>query len=110
MGTNDATVPTNSNYATQGPPSTWDVKMKADAPHPHECYILAPSTCTDDELEGVLNGTAKVYNYIYGASAPKPGQSGGPPKKGAAPRLAEARVYWVQMLLMAGAASLLLSV
>jgi hypothetical protein len=57
-------------YATQGTPDTWAIKNQIPQPPPDECYILSPSTCTDDQLDALENGTANVTNYIYGASPP----------------------------------------
>ncbi|KAF2667173.1 putative serine carboxypeptidase [Microthyrium microscopicum] len=79
-------------YATTGPADTWNVKMAAPPAHPHECYILAPGTCTEDEIAAVQNGTAKVGDYIFGADAaslsPTPS---GAPSGGTAPKKSDAR-------------------
>jgi hypothetical protein len=51
-------------YSTLGPADAWGVRMPAPAPLPNECYVLAPNTCTDDELQSILEGSAKVHNYL----------------------------------------------
>lgn len=55
----------NSNYSTHGPASTWHIKNEVpESPEPL-CYILAlAATCTDDQAEGVINGTAVIKDYV----------------------------------------------
>jgi hypothetical protein len=51
-------------YKTEGRADTFGIKMKAPKPHPHECYILSPGTCTEAELKLRESGDAQVKNYI----------------------------------------------
>ncbi|KAJ5795055.1 Peptidase S10 serine carboxypeptidase [Penicillium paradoxum] len=53
------------SYTTSGPASTWHIKNKVpESPHP-VCYILAlESTCTEDQIASVINGTATIRDYI----------------------------------------------
>jgi hypothetical protein len=63
-------------YSSTGPPGTWDIKLQADPQPAQECYILAPQTCTDDQLESALNGTAVFKNYMWNGTKGK-GKGGG---------------------------------
>jgi hypothetical protein len=53
------------DYHTNGTESTWHIKNKVpESPQP-TCYILSlASTCTEDQAQAVLNGSAKVQNWI----------------------------------------------
>lgn len=55
----------NASYISEGPSSTWDIKNDVpDSPAP-TCYVLSlASTCTDDQIRSVINGTAVVKDYI----------------------------------------------
>ncbi|KAJ5602725.1 hypothetical protein N7537_005681 [Penicillium hordei] len=55
----------NGSYTTRGPPSTWHIKNKVpESPDP-VCYILAlESTCTEDQIASVINGTAIIRDYV----------------------------------------------
>jgi len=77
-----------NDYATKGTADTWSIKMKAPAPPPSECYVLAPSTCDEDTYNSVLNGTAKVTDWIVNynpskSSGNNPSSSSGPKKNAA---------------------------
>ena len=61
------TVSTNNNpeYATQGSSTTFQVKNQDLGSPSFQCYILAlETTCTDDQIQSVLNGTGLVHDYI----------------------------------------------
>ena len=61
------TVSTNNNseYATQGSSTTFQVKNQDLGSPSFQCYVLAfESTCTDDQQASVLNGTGLVHDYI----------------------------------------------
>jgi Serine carboxypeptidase len=83
------TVGIQGFYATQGKSNTWDIKNTVPPPPPDECYVLSPATCNDEQIDALVNGSAKVYNYIYGASPPS---SSSKPKRSSA-------VLWVPSLL-----------
>ena len=52
------------DYTTFGPSSTFQIKNEVlPAPNP-ECYILGPSTCTEEQYALVKNNTALIKNYI----------------------------------------------
>jgi carboxypeptidase D len=55
----------NGSYSTKGPASTWQFKNQVpESPEP-VCYILAlESTCTDDQIASVVNGTAVIKDYV----------------------------------------------
>ena len=66
MATGKVPISANpTNYSTEGPSNTWAIKNEVpDSPAP-TCYILSlTSTCTDDQYESVLNGTALIHDYI----------------------------------------------
>ncbi|GAB7360241.1 hypothetical protein MBLNU230_g8001t1 [Neophaeotheca triangularis] len=52
-------------YATQGPSDTRSI-MNEDPPQPLEfCYVLDPgATCSAEQIESLLDGTAEVERYI----------------------------------------------
>ena len=55
----------SNNYATTGLASTFSVKDQAPESEPPFCYTYAPSsTCTDEQLESVIDGTAIIQDYI----------------------------------------------
>jgi hypothetical protein len=71
-------------FSTTGPGSTWDIiKQSAPAIPPEECYVLASQTCDTDTWNSVVDGTAKVYEWIVGNSPAKAGSGGSPKKAGA---------------------------
>jgi carboxypeptidase C (cathepsin A) len=55
----------NNSYSSTGPSSTWQIKNDVlKGPEP-VCYTLAlGSTCTNDQTESVMNGTALIHDYI----------------------------------------------
>jgi hypothetical protein len=76
-----------SGYATTGPGSTWGIIQEQAPPvPPEECYVLAPQTCDPMTWNSVIDGSAKVYEWIVGNSPAKAGSGGGssPKKNGAA--------------------------
>lgn len=52
-------------YATTGQMDTWAVKnVVPPVPEP-TCYVLALSaTCSNDQIERITNGTARIENYV----------------------------------------------
>lgn len=58
-------VSPGSNYSTQGPSSSWATKNQVPAAVPGQCYVLNLfATCTEAEVESVINGTAVVRDWI----------------------------------------------
>ncbi|OOF92156.1 hypothetical protein ASPCADRAFT_210566 [Aspergillus carbonarius ITEM 5010] len=55
----------NASYASEGPSSTWNVTNEVlESPAP-TCYLLAmESTCTEEQRESVVNGSAIVKDWI----------------------------------------------
>jgi carboxypeptidase C (cathepsin A) len=52
-------------YKSSGPADTWSFKNELPAQPLQFCYVLDPySTCTEDQLLAVQNGTALVDHYI----------------------------------------------
>ncbi|OTA94003.1 hypothetical protein M434DRAFT_72052 [Hypoxylon sp. CO27-5] len=51
-------------YVTEGPADTWAIKNEDPPDLLHFCYVYDTSTCTEDQIESVLNGTAVIINGI----------------------------------------------
>ncbi|KAF3067462.1 Carboxypeptidase S1 like protein B [Daldinia childiae] len=51
-------------YATEGPDDTWAIKNEDPPDHLHFCFIYDTSTCTEEQIESVLNGTAVIIKGI----------------------------------------------
>lgn len=66
-----------AGYSTQGPADTWNVQMKAPAAHPSECYVLNLATCTNQQVDAIINGSVPVNDYIYGQTASSTSSSSG---------------------------------
>jgi carboxypeptidase C (cathepsin A) len=55
----------NGSYGTLGASSTFSIKNKVPASPQPTCYTYALlSTCTNDQLNSVLDGTALIHDYI----------------------------------------------
>jgi hypothetical protein len=55
----------NNNYQTRGPSSAFGVKNALLPPDPTQCYLWQLSTtCTVNQLEAIINGTAIIKDYI----------------------------------------------
>lgn len=55
----------NTTYRTEGPSSTWDIKNEIPPEPEPTCYVLSlQETCTEDEIDSIVNGTALIENYI----------------------------------------------
>ncbi|KAI1780248.1 serine carboxypeptidase [Hypoxylon cercidicola] len=54
----------NPEYATEGTVDTWAIKNEDPPDLLHFCYIYDTSTCTNEQIESVLNGTAVIINGI----------------------------------------------
>ncbi|PYH42005.1 putative carboxypeptidase S1 [Aspergillus saccharolyticus JOP 1030-1] len=53
------------DYKSQGLDSTWMIKNTPPAPPEPECYVLAlQETCTEEQIESVVNGSAVIKDYI----------------------------------------------
>ena len=53
------------DYATKGMASTWSVKNAVPKSEQPFCYTYAlSSTCTDEQLQSVIDGTALIQDYI----------------------------------------------
>jgi hypothetical protein len=56
--------PLFDTYKTPGPSNTWHIKnIPPPKPDP-VCYILSPETCTNEQFETVMNGSAIIKNFI----------------------------------------------
>lgn len=65
ISTGQLDTATNRTYSTDGPLSSWDTKDDVPASPPPVCYTLALSaTCTDEQIESIVNGTAVIHNYV----------------------------------------------
>ena len=56
--------PSNGVYRTHGPASSWPVKNKLPVEPKARCYIWDLSTCTDEQVWVLLEGTAIVRNFF----------------------------------------------
>ncbi|OTB04624.1 hypothetical protein M426DRAFT_320739 [Hypoxylon sp. CI-4A] len=54
----------NQDYVTEGPADTWAIKNEDPPDLLHFCYIYDSSTCTDEQIESVKNGTATIIHGI----------------------------------------------
>ena len=64
IATGQVDTETTPGYSSRGSPTTFQVKNKVPKPPPSVCYILDLDTCTDDEFNAVLDGSALVRDYI----------------------------------------------
>ena len=65
ISTGEIDTANNGSYSTTGPADTWAFKND-DPPEPlWVCYSLDPTaTCTEDQMEALLNGSAVVKDWI----------------------------------------------
>lgn len=54
----------DSQYSTKGPASSFGFKDKAPPSPEPECYIWSLSTCTNEQYNALLDGTAIVKDFI----------------------------------------------
>lgn len=54
----------NPEYVTEGTADTWAIKNEDPPDLLHFCYIYDTSTCTNEQIESVLNGTAVIIKGI----------------------------------------------
>lgn len=54
----------NSSYRTSGPSDTLAIKNKVPDPEVMFCYTRDTSTCSDEQVESLQNGTAVVKDWI----------------------------------------------
>ncbi|KAI1099278.1 carboxypeptidase S1-like protein B [Jackrogersella minutella] len=52
------------DYVTDGPADTWAIKNVDPPDLLHFCYLYETSTCTDEQVESVYNGSAVIVNGI----------------------------------------------
>lgn len=63
-GTVNATSSDGSVYSSDGTENTWYIKNEDPEEPLQFCYVLDTATCTDDQVDTVLNGTGIVMDYI----------------------------------------------
>ncbi|KAI9812725.1 MAG: hypothetical protein M1827_004481 [Pycnora praestabilis] len=65
IATGNTSTISNGNYSTTGPTNTFSIKNEVpDSPAP-TCYILnLLATCTDEQYDSVLDGTALIHDWI----------------------------------------------
>ncbi|KAI9781133.1 MAG: hypothetical protein M1835_004356 [Candelina submexicana] len=62
---NTPTTANPSNYSSTGPKSSFQIKNEVPESPPSQCYILSlQNTCTEDQVNAVVNGTALIHDYI----------------------------------------------
>lgn len=60
-----ATAGHGANYTTRGPLSSFGIKNKLPEPPAFECSLWnVPSSCTREQYEALVQGTAEVENFI----------------------------------------------
>ncbi|KAK1145766.1 hypothetical protein N8T08_004007 [Aspergillus melleus] len=64
IATGKVSTAANHEYSSEGPSSTWNITNEVPANPAPTCYILSLSTCTDEQIERVRNGTAVIEDYI----------------------------------------------
>jgi carboxypeptidase D len=65
IATSKISTTDNPSYGTKGPSTTFQIKNEVPESPPPQCYILSlGSTCTNDQVESVKNGSAVIKNYI----------------------------------------------
>lgn len=68
-------------FRTQGYTDTWWKKNEVFGVPEPECYTLQPSTCSDEEIEALKNGTAVVKDYVL-VDIVREGNTGGEESQG----------------------------
>lgn len=63
-GTVNVTSANGSVYSSIGADTTWHIKNELPPQPLQFCYTLDTATCTDDQIEFILNGTGVVRDYI----------------------------------------------
>lgn len=53
-----------SPYMTKGRDNAWWIKSEVLSPPAPECYIREPGTCTQEQWEGISNGSAVIKDGI----------------------------------------------
>ncbi|KAK4621861.1 Carboxypeptidase S1 B [Fulvia fulva] len=51
-------------YSSVGTEDTWAIKNDQPEQPLQFCYVLEPTTCTEDQIDSILNGTAVIRHYI----------------------------------------------
>lgn len=70
-----STSGSSNNYSTKGPSSCENIKLKLPPPPPPSCYLLLlASTCTNDQLAAIEEGSADIVDF----TVVKPASGGGP--------------------------------
>ena len=65
VATGETEIGSGGNYSSVGPSSCRDVKNKLRESPDHVCYLRSAAlTCSDEQLQALQNGTAKVQNSI----------------------------------------------
>lgn len=54
----------NPDYHTEGPSDTFHIRSEKPPQYKQYCYLLDPSTCTEEQIEAVRTGTAVIDNLI----------------------------------------------
>ena len=65
IATGNVSLAKNTTYATEGPSSSRQIKNQVPPVPQPQCYVLALyATCTNDQINAVINGSATVKDYI----------------------------------------------
>lgn len=65
IATGDIVIGAEGNYSSVGPASSFSVKNELPLSPGSICYLYeAPLTCTEEQGEALMNGTAVVENFI----------------------------------------------
>lgn len=63
-GTKDVMTPEGKQYSSVGPSDTWGSRSAVPEQELWFCYTLVPGTCTEEQLEGVQNGSTRISRYV----------------------------------------------
>ncbi|KAA8625983.1 Carboxypeptidase C cathepsin A [Pyrenophora tritici-repentis] len=64
IATGNVSTAVNPAYATDGPSSVANITNEPIVDEGAQCYVLDPDTCTEEQYESVVNGSALVRNWI----------------------------------------------
>ena len=63
--TGNISLSSNTTFQTSGPSSSFQIKNAVPSRPEPVCYVLEiDNTCTEDQTNSLLNGTALVHDYI----------------------------------------------
>jgi hypothetical protein len=65
VATGEVALAANADYASEGPATIYDVTNEVPELEENICFVAeAPITCTDEQLEALLGGTAVIEDWV----------------------------------------------